>query len=710
MPRPAIFISAVSSELKSARQLVANTLHFLGYEGVWQDVFGTEQGDLREMLRRKIDDCAGVIQLVGRRYGFEPSAPDEHFGRVSYTQYEALYAHQRGKKVWYLYLEDGFPADPCEPEPEEKGQLQQAYHARVKAEGRLRQKIASDTALEAVVLKLRDDLSQLRRRGKQWAALVLVLLVLSVIIGFWLMKSSTTASHQLADADARLASVEEKMNALLKQGVEKFPQTEARMRQEQPEQKSLSIEEKTYADLAKQLGVDPKELRERLPEFARQLQHTATASNYERASAAYVANDYAEAGRLALAAADEAQKATPQRLPEAINALELAGQSAVAQIQYPRALEHYREAEALTDKGRDPAEWARLQWDIASALDDNGRYHDAEIIYRGVLGFYERTLGPEHPQTLGVRCNLAVTLEHQARFADAEKEDRTVLAIMERVLGPEDPNTLNIRHNLALALANQGESAEAEREFREVMAIRERVVGPEDPSTVRSRLGVACALDAQGKHAEAENECRAVIAIQERVLGPAHPITLESRYELVKMLRGQGKYSDAEEESRTVIALQGRVLGPEHPSTISSRCALAGILREDRKYAEAESESRSIIVIQERVLGPEHPETLILRNGLVTLIASQGRYAEGAKESLALLPILRRVLGPEHFETFRCSHLAALCLANLGNYEEALGFARDAEQGWVKTLGAADSNARLAGELRQAIEAKLKAK
>jgi hypothetical protein len=31
-PRPLVFISAASAELKSARQLVANTLTFLGYE------------------------------------------------------------------------------------------------------------------------------------------------------------------------------------------------------------------------------------------------------------------------------------------------------------------------------------------------------------------------------------------------------------------------------------------------------------------------------------------------------------------------------------------------------------------------------------------------------------------------------------------------------------------------------------------------------
>ena len=50
-PRPTIFISAVSKELRSARQLVSNTLTFLGYEPIWQDIFGTETGDLRQMLR-----------------------------------------------------------------------------------------------------------------------------------------------------------------------------------------------------------------------------------------------------------------------------------------------------------------------------------------------------------------------------------------------------------------------------------------------------------------------------------------------------------------------------------------------------------------------------------------------------------------------------------------------------------------------------------
>ena len=162
-PRPLIFISAVSRELRSARQLVANTLTFLGYQPVWQDIFGTESGDLRELLRQQIDQCKGVVQLVGQYYGAEPPTPDEEFGRVSYTQYEALYARKRGKKVWYLFIDDSFPIDAHEPEPEELRELQAAYRRRLQCDTHVFHPLTSSEALEAGVLKLRDDLTRLRR-------------------------------------------------------------------------------------------------------------------------------------------------------------------------------------------------------------------------------------------------------------------------------------------------------------------------------------------------------------------------------------------------------------------------------------------------------------------------------------------------------------------------------------------------------------------
>lgn len=204
-PRPTIFISAVSKELRSARQLVANTLKFLGYEPVWQDIFGTEGGDLRQMLRQQIDQCKGVVQLVGQCYGAEPPAPDEEFGRVSYTQFEALYGRKRGKKVWYLFMDESFPIDPHEPEPEEVRQLQASYRNTLKADTHLFHPLASREALEAGVLKLRDDLTQLRRGAKRWAIGVAALLGLIAILVIWLVHSQGEAKKAVAGMSAQMA-------------------------------------------------------------------------------------------------------------------------------------------------------------------------------------------------------------------------------------------------------------------------------------------------------------------------------------------------------------------------------------------------------------------------------------------------------------------------------------------------------------------------
>src|SRR5436190_578593 len=206
-PRPTIFISSVSKELRSARQLVANTLTFLGYEPVWQDIFGTEGGDLRQMLRQQIDQCKGVVQLIGQCYGAEPPAPDEEFGRVSYTQYEALYARKKGKKVWYLFMDESFPIGPREPEPDELRQLQAAYRGVLKVDTHLFHPLATREALEAGVLKLRDDLTQLRKGAKRWAWGIAALLVFVALMVMWLVRGQGETKVSLDKIAQRFESL-----------------------------------------------------------------------------------------------------------------------------------------------------------------------------------------------------------------------------------------------------------------------------------------------------------------------------------------------------------------------------------------------------------------------------------------------------------------------------------------------------------------------
>jgi hypothetical protein len=145
MSKPAIFISAVSSEFGSIRRLVAESLMRLGYEPITQEIFGTEPGDLTEVLRRKIDQCEGVVHIAGVAYGAEPPAPNAQFGRVSYTQFEFLYAQHKKLKTWVIIPGDGctpdkpvdqldLPHDPAIPNPvawqAEHRELQRRYRGQ----------------------------------------------------------------------------------------------------------------------------------------------------------------------------------------------------------------------------------------------------------------------------------------------------------------------------------------------------------------------------------------------------------------------------------------------------------------------------------------------------------------------------------------------------------------------------------------------------
>ena len=702
-PRPAIFISAVSSELRSARQLVANTLTFLGYEPDWQDIFGTEEGDLRAMLRRRIDSCKGVVQLVGECYGAEPPVIDEQFGRASYTQYEALYAKGKGKKVWYLFLDEHFPADPHKEEDEEKQRLQSDYRVRLKAH--LYHTLSNREGLEAGVLKLRHDLTRLRRGVRRWAAFVAVLLVLSVALSVWLLQSQQYSNEQQHQTNQQLQVLQEGLNKL-QQGVNSFAEVQNKVREEQPGQKPEQLEQRTYEELGKRLGLDSVTLKEQLPRFAQELKRAPNATTYERANAAYVAKDYNEAERLALVAADEAQRAGPSKNAEAIKAFELAAWAAEERVEYAEALKRLRDAEKLTDRIRDPVEWARVQFAVAFVRYDQGQYSDAERISREVLKERERVLGPEASDTLRARNNLANALDDQGKYAEAEAELRAVLRVREKVLGPEHPDTLKTRNNLARTLDGQGKYADAELEYRAVFKLREKVLGPEHPQTLTARNNLAAVLDEEGKYAEAEAEDRAVIKLEEKVLGPEHPGTLEARNNLALVFHHQGKYTEAEVEDRAVIKLEEKVLGPEHPNTLVTRNNLAAVLDEEGKYAEAEAEDRAVIKLEEKVLGPEHPGTLETRNNLAVALKEQGKYAAAETEGREVIKLREKVLGVEHPDTLQTCFNLAGCLEADGKMQEASAFVRRAADGALKVLGPEHPDTKKYEQLQQELHAK----
>ena len=203
MQRPRIFVSTVSAEHGTTRQQVANVLTRLGYDPVWQDIFGTEPGDLRQLLRDKIDGCEGLIQIVGRGYGAEPPTLTRN-SAASRTPSSSSFTPGAARRPGSSSPTTAAPATtpptsstsrptPTTPTPPlirpNAGPCRRPGASGLMSDTHLWHAATTDTELKSKVERLKDEFAELRRSVPVVAASCLglqlravVLLVLFVVV------------------------------------------------------------------------------------------------------------------------------------------------------------------------------------------------------------------------------------------------------------------------------------------------------------------------------------------------------------------------------------------------------------------------------------------------------------------------------------------------------------------------------------------------
>jgi tetratricopeptide (TPR) repeat protein len=98
----------------------------------------------------------------------------------------------------------------------------------------------------------------------------------------------------------------------------------------------------------------------------------------------------------------------------------------------------------------------------------------AIVVGQRLLAEQETSLGPEHPDTLHTRSNLAYAYRDAGRTAEAITLHEQTLAAMERVLGLDHPDTLHSRGHLAAAYRDAGRTAEASKLYSLLHICRDR--------------------------------------------------------------------------------------------------------------------------------------------------------------------------------------------------------------------------------------------
>ncbi len=238
--------------------------------------------------------------------------------------------------------------------------------------------------------------------------------------------------------------------------------------------------------------------------------------------------------------------------------------------------------------------------------------------------------------------NLAELYRAQGRYTEAESLYKRSIAISEKALGPEHPDVATSLNNLAELYSAQGRYAEAEPLHKRSLAIGEKALGPEHPNNTRSLNGLARLYHDQGRYGEAEPLYRRTLAIVEKVLGPEHPDVATSLNNLAELYRAQGRHSEAEPLQKRSLAIGEKALGPEHPNVANSLNNLALLYQAQGRYAEAEPLYKRSLGIREKALGPEHPNVANSLNNLAWLALAQRDWTSAAGHWRASTEILQR--------------------------------------------------------------------
>ena len=316
-------------------------------------------------------------------------------------------------------------------------------------------------------------------------------------------------------------------------------------------------------------------------------------------------------------------------------------------------------------------------------------------------------LGPDHPDTLASRNNLAGTYQASGRLDKAIALYEQNLEDSVRVLGTDHPSTLTSCFNLAGAYRASGRLEEAITLYEQVFSGRSRVLGPDDRSTLTARDDLADTYWEAGRFDEAITLKKQILADAMRIMGPDHPDTLTARNQIAGAYRDADRLDEAITLYKENLDDVARIMGPNHPDTFTARNRLAGAYRDAGRLEEAIALYKENLEEFTRLAGPDHPHTLSSRSTLAGAYQAAGRLDEAIPLFEQNLDDVARTLGLDHPETLALRHSLACAYRDAGRLDDAIPLLEQNLTDFIRILGpdrpdTFTSRSTLAGAYRDA--------
>eukprot|EP00903_Cladosiphon_okamuranus_P016211 g14959.t1 len=101
------------------------------------------------------------------------------------------------------------------------------------------------------------------------------------------------------------------------------------------------------------------------------------------------------------------------------------------------------------------ADVAKCYFSVASLFGLQGKYEEAEPLYKRTQDIDEKVYGPDHPEVASILNNWAEVLKKQGKYTEAEPLCERATEILEKALGPDHPQVGTVLNNRATLLQAQ---------------------------------------------------------------------------------------------------------------------------------------------------------------------------------------------------------------------------------------------------------------
>lgn len=237
-----------------------------------------------------------------------------------------------------------------------------------------------------------------------------------------------------------------------------------------------------------------------------------------------------------------------------------------------------------------------------------GNHGNAQRLFRRAIAIYSKSLGPEHPETISARYNLAMACKIRQDYAAAAAECEQALAEAERTFGSQ-------HIEVALLLDLLGEVYIAlNRRTAALFALRRSLATKESVGASGWELAVTLGKLGEfylsgGRYNECEPLLVRALQIKQQILGKHDPSLAGDMKRLAEVYSAQGRPHTAEPLLTASTEMLERALGDKHPDIIPALSRLARLYREQARFSEAAHLLEISLAILDSARKPSHSET-----------------------------------------------------------------------------------------------------